>query len=159
MLFFVDASQVEKYVAHMGRHSQMKHDPLYRAVRKRAKDAARSRSRKLRDHLKSGGCILCGEMFIKALAFHHIRADEKSHDPAKIRSSIVLHKEAKKCLVLCHNCHAKVHHGFWGDIKATSIKLAAASYVARTMNPGVKQVEIFPVWAGARKKDGDAGTA
>ena len=62
-----------------------------------------------------GGCIPCGySKCLAALEFHHKDPNQK-----KFRLSgsnllkykfEVLEKEAKKCVLLCANCHREAHH-------------------------------------------------
>ncbi len=62
-----------------------------------------------------GGCALCGySRCLRALSFHHV-------DPATKAFGIALHgsarslararEEARKCVLLCSNCHAEVEAG------------------------------------------------
>jgi transposase len=62
-----------------------------------------------------GSCVLCGyDRCQAALAFHHI-------DPLETRMMVSaqgmgigiarLREEARKCVLLCHNCHAEVETG------------------------------------------------
>jgi len=63
-----------------------------------------------------GGCQLCGYADFRCLAvfeFHHT-ADDKEHNLSRYRKTInfdTFHKEAQKCIVVCANCHRKLHHG------------------------------------------------
>lgn len=59
-----------------------------------------------------GKCESCGyNKCAAALAFHHRDPKKKSFGFGKIRwkSWTELKKELKKCLLLCHNCHAETH--------------------------------------------------
>jgi hypothetical protein len=59
------------------------------------------------------GCQICGENHPTCLDFHHIDATEKSGGiSTKCRhwSKARLEKEITKCIVLCSNCHRKIHH-------------------------------------------------
>ena len=62
-----------------------------------------------------GGCIICGEQEPCTLDFHHLDMSTKesgiSHIVNSNRSMAVLQKELEKCVVLCANCHRKVHAG------------------------------------------------
>lgn len=61
-------------------------------------------------------CIICGENFPNCLDFHHIDEDTKEHDIALLvsqkHSVNKIKREIEKCVVLCSNCHRKVHAGF-----------------------------------------------
>ena len=65
--------------------------------------------------LKGGCCAICGyNKNLTALTFHHINSDTKlfnveMRNIANYEWSKVL-KEAKKCQLLCHNCHHELHH-------------------------------------------------
>ena len=60
-----------------------------------------------------GKCAQCGyKKSLPALSFHHINAEEKKFDISNGRilqewDEVV--EEAKKCELLCLNCHAELH--------------------------------------------------
>lgn len=54
-------------------------------------------------------CSNCPEDHPAALDFHHLDPSQKEHEPAKITSRKKLLEEIKKCIVLCSNCHRKLH--------------------------------------------------
>lgn len=58
-------------------------------------------------------CKCCGEAEPCALAFHHTDPGGKDFSIASFRTASLkrIEAEIKKCVVLCHNCHAKVHAG------------------------------------------------
>jgi len=65
--------------------------------------------------MMGGGCTNCGYATnISALHFHHIKASEKSFKlGARIlsnRSWEAILEEAKKCILLCANCHSETHN-------------------------------------------------
>ena len=58
-------------------------------------------------------CIKCGENEACCLEFHHINPDNKAFNISeKVRSLKwkTLLEEIEKCVVLCSNCHKKVHN-------------------------------------------------
>lgn len=64
--------------------------------------------------LKASGCLICGERELCCLSFHHIEPSEKSYNissVATMRKRGRIESEAAKCVVLCENCHRKVHAG------------------------------------------------
>lgn len=86
-----------------------------------------------------GRCVLCGyDRCISALQFHH-------RDPAQKRFSLAgrgvtlsietLRTEARKCVLLCANCHAEVEAGIASLLNESSSP-ADHSGVARTDGPG-----------------------
>jgi predicted HNH restriction endonuclease len=59
-------------------------------------------------------CVLCKEEFPDCLEFHHIDNTQKEiciNDVVKTRDVGRLLREIKKCVILCANCHRKVHAG------------------------------------------------
>ena len=69
--------------------------------------------------LLGGKCKFCGyERCLWALDFHH--TGEKEREVSKIKmegSKDKALKEAKKCILLCANCHRELHHKKnYGDI-------------------------------------------
>lgn len=59
------------------------------------------------------GCLICGEKEPVALDLHHLDSKGKDKNPANLMSysTLRLKKEIRKCVVLCSNCHRKVHAG------------------------------------------------
>lgn len=64
------------------------------------------------------GCQNCGEKEPIVLDHHHDNPGGKEGDPSNLcsRSRKRLKEEVRKCIVLCANCHRKVHAGLL-DIK------------------------------------------
>lgn len=57
-------------------------------------------------------CVCCGESYTKCLDFHHLDPSEKEHDISGMISRYPLAsiiKEAEKCIIVCSNCHRKIH--------------------------------------------------
>lgn len=81
-------------------------------------DRRKNRARNIYDIVDGykGACTLCGEDHIATLVFHHEDPKEKELSISiamKYGWSVErLLKEIKKCVVLCCNCHAKLH---WND--------------------------------------------
>ena len=61
--------------------------------------------------LKSMGCRVCGEAEPIALDFHHLDPAQKDGSPLRQSSVKRALAEAAKCVILCANCHRKVHAG------------------------------------------------
>lgn len=59
------------------------------------------------------GCKLCSESEPVALDLHHLDMTTKEHNPANMVSfsTEAMKGEIRKCVVLCANCHRKVHAG------------------------------------------------
>ena len=65
---------------------------------------------------EAGGiCHLCGySRSMRALHFHHLDPGEKRLEINAGGAGVSLERlreEAKKCVLLCSNCHAEVEHG------------------------------------------------
>lgn len=61
-----------------------------------------------------GACVLCGyDRCIVSLAFHHVDAGTKLFPltTASGKSLAAYREEAKKCVLLCSNCHGEVEAG------------------------------------------------
>lgn len=61
-------------------------------------------------------CEICGEDEMICLDFHHLNPKEKEGDISHLllkqnRSFKRVLEEVEKCVVLCSNCHRKVHAG------------------------------------------------
>ena len=65
------------------------------------------------------GCFFCSEREKCVLEFHHPN-DDKSDDISKIaqhKNKNRLFEEINKCIVVCANCHKKIHRGILSDEK------------------------------------------
>lgn len=68
-------------------------------------------------HLKSQlKCANCGEDCIICLDFHHLESEEKDYEVAQFvyggYSKDRIIEEIRKCIVVCSNCHRKIHAGY-----------------------------------------------
>lgn len=59
------------------------------------------------------GCVVCGEHDPIVLDFHHRDPAEKSENVKSMsdRTEAKVRAEIAKCVVLCANCHRRVHAG------------------------------------------------
>jgi len=89
----------------------------YRCKRCRSEAVSRRRRRVKEKLVKEAGgcCRLCGyDRSMRALHFHHIDPSSKRHEINAKGVAIALDKlrvEARKCVLLCSNCHAEVEDG------------------------------------------------
>lgn len=67
----------------------------------------------MRRYKRLCGCSVCGEKEPVVLDLHHTDPEEKQADPSRLVSASkeTLKNEIRKCVVLCSNCHRKVHAG------------------------------------------------
>lgn len=59
-------------------------------------------------------CCICGySKCIEAFDLHHIDSEDKNFNISsfKIRNWDIIKEEAKKCVLLCSNCHRELHAG------------------------------------------------
>jgi transposase len=108
----------------------------YRCRRCRAEAVSRRR-RKMKAILVAeagGACCICGYRGnMRALHFHHVRPSEKRLEiNAKgIALSLeTLRAEARKCVLLCSNCHAEVEDG------VVSIQMRTQAIGSSSSDPG-----------------------
>jgi transposase-like protein len=90
---------------------------LYRCLKCRSEQVSKQR-RKVKQILieEAGGrCSLCGyDRWVGALHFHHLEPGEKAFAISQegvYRSLARARTEARKCALLCANCHAEVEGG------------------------------------------------
>lgn len=78
-----------------------------------AKDRHKRNTEQIRTWKSEQGCKVCGETYAQCLELHHTDPTEKEFDPAEgaAKSWNAFLLEAEKCVVLCANCHRKVHGG------------------------------------------------
>ena len=92
------------------RRSRNKKIDHYKEVQKSREQLNKN---KVDEWKSSCGCKVCGENDPSCLDLHHLDPNVKEDHPAKF-SRTSLHKflsEAKKCVVVCANCHRKIHAG------------------------------------------------
>lgn len=89
----------------------------YAKVRETRLPQILDRRRKLLERnseLKSSmGCKVCGERAAPCLEWHHLDPTIKEGEPTILATSSwnKFLEEIKKCVVLCSNCHKKLHAG------------------------------------------------
>lgn len=84
----------------------------------KARAAARLRGASTRqfivDYKNTHPCIICGEDNRVCLDFHHLDPTQKDFNlsaaTTSTRSIESIQEEIDKCVVLCKNCHMKVHN-------------------------------------------------
>ena len=74
---------------------------------------ARAKTRKWIAEYKEGrGCCICGEAHPRCLDFHHVGEEKKDTNISRLISTGrlgVIKEEIKKCIIVCANCHRKIH--------------------------------------------------
>ena len=85
-------------------------------------------------NIKKQGCIICKETFEKCLEFHHLNPLNKDLSIAELCKKGSLNKvklEIDKCILLCANCHRKVHYDKEFDIKMREL-ITGSQSVSKT---------------------------
>jgi hypothetical protein len=95
-----------------------KHRDKYLEQKQRENQRRYEKRKKFINEIKQNNPCTCGESDIVCLDLHHINpATKKRFRNGKtqcinqIRSPYSARKEAKKCVVICANCHRKGHAG------------------------------------------------
>jgi hypothetical protein len=90
----------------------------YYRCRKCRAEAVSRRRRKVKEtlvHEAGGACCICGyAQSMRALHFHHLDPSQKRLEinaRGQALSVETLRAEARKCVLLCSNCHAEVEDG------------------------------------------------
>lgn len=88
------------------KQSNSKNRLKYNATRKLVRDRT---IQKYNEWKRSYGCCFCGEDEPICLELHHKDKTTKEFSPSNLRtySWNTLMKEAKKCIIVCSNCHKK----------------------------------------------------
>ena len=86
--------------------SRLNHPEKTKEHRKRSRDKFFGERQKYK---LNTGCVCCGEMEVACLELHHIDPLVKDIHPSKATSRQIFYKEANKCVVVCANCHRKLH--------------------------------------------------
>ena len=63
---------------------------------------------------KGGKCCVCGyNKYVGAMDFHHLDPATKDYNISRLTtySIDIMKTELDKCMLLCRNCHAEIHHG------------------------------------------------
>ena len=70
-------------------------------------------------------CVLCGETHPACLDFHHLDDTSKEFNISRAHKFGYgyrrIAKEIEKCVVLCSNCHRKLHYGDLVDLDVEPI--------------------------------------
>jgi hypothetical protein len=83
-------------------------------VLERTKIDGKAIQQKVREYKEAQGCRFCNEGYYKCLQFHHIDPSQKDFVLSSARqkgSWTQVLSEIAKCIVVCGNCHVKIHDG------------------------------------------------
>lgn len=96
--------------------SKLENDNYYKSNKLKSNFNAKEYKEKRRQEIKHGlKCSKCGEDHPACLVFHHVNPTQKEYTIAyminRSYSMNKIQKEKTKCIVLCANCHHKLHYG------------------------------------------------
>lgn len=87
-------------------------------------------------------CICCGETSLCCLDFHHLDPSEKDFNLSAYRNASLqkVLDEIAKCVVVCRNCHAKIHAGIinLGELSGLGPPAVLAKLLDRSDTVGVR---------------------
>lgn len=115
--FRKDKQRKDGYQSHCKQCARERHKSAYaskyKVKHKESADVRRARTIQLILEYKLAHPCQCGETEPVCLDFHHLDMSEKDFiiSQNKNRSWESLQSELQKCVVLCSNCHRKVHAG------------------------------------------------
>lgn len=94
---------------------KLKSDPEYKARHLASKQKRHDDNKRLLTDLKeSTPCVSCGDFHPSScMDYHHIDSTLKDKGVAKMISANSwkrIEKEISKCVLLCSNCHRKIHN-------------------------------------------------
>lgn len=99
-----------------GKETQKKyrHSKRGKVMAKKSMKKCYQRDKKTLKRLKINGCAICGyNECVACLDFHHINPQDKKFQVdlnGMSRRSDSIAEETNKCILLCKNCHAKIHY-------------------------------------------------
>jgi hypothetical protein len=88
------------------------HYKKYKASYNKRNNEQKLKTRLMLNELKAAtGCKFCSEKEPVALDFHHLRGKDRELSSMGGFNEQRIQKEIAKCVILCANCHRKVHAG------------------------------------------------
>ena len=119
--FRKDKTRKDGHQPHCKRCARAYHKSAYmekynEQVSVRNKQRADAARQILNKHKETHPCIKCGESCAACLDFHHLDPAQKDFTVSQRQngSLTLLMEEVQKCIVVCRNCHAKIHAGLIG---------------------------------------------
>lgn len=103
----------EQRLAYNSRQKDRYHGILHPRKLADERGLYRERKQRITDIKSSHGCLRCGEIDASCLDFHHVGEKSFEISNGKKISESRLGKEISKCVVLCSNCHRKLHAELW----------------------------------------------
>lgn len=118
----------------------------------------RERRRVWIESLKTS-CVVCGESEPACLDWHHLDTETKVVSISRMKSSSTYSQqrvleELEKCVLLCANCHRKIHAGVIQELEchADNVEVRGANPLTRTQNVSGKGISSLPEYVcGTRR--------
>lgn len=82
------------------------------------KERMDAKRREIAEWKRTRGCTICGETEPWVLDMHHLDPSKKESNPAASATLKTFLKHAASCVLVCSNCHRKVHAGVLRITKA-----------------------------------------
>lgn len=92
------------------RQKSKEHYQKFKSEYNRRNQIQKARTAALILEAKKDGCILCLENEPMCLDFHHLYGKDKNISSMRGMNDDRVKAEIAKCVVLCSNCHRKVHN-------------------------------------------------
>ncbi len=87
-------------------------------VRARVRNKRNENAARLLEYKKQHSCSMCGEDDYICLDFHHVNSDKEfGIANSLLKSWDKILTEIQKCIIVCSNCHRKLHR----DLNATIV--------------------------------------
>jgi hypothetical protein len=83
-------------------------------IKQRVKDKEKKKEF-IFNYKKKSGCKICDTRDPICLTFHHVDPNNKVENMNRLLNSswVVIKEEIAKCMILCANCHIKLHNGLF----------------------------------------------
>lgn len=96
------------------RQKSKEHYQKHKEQYKERNQLQKQKTRLLINQAKDNGCAKCGEREKACLDFHHLGEKDMTVSAMLGMNEQRVRFEISKCIVLCANCHRKLHAGIFG---------------------------------------------
>jgi len=111
----------------MSEYGKLHYNKNKAAVLEQSKKRQENQKLLMEDYLSDKCCSLCGEDENCCLDFHHKDPEQKEFGIGGLKQKwITIENEIKKCVILCSNCHRKLHYGSLKNINVEQLVVGSA---------------------------------
>lgn len=96
------------------REKSKEHYQKYKQNYNERNQLQKQKTRNIISEAKESGCIKCGEKEKACLDFHHLGDKDYTVSQMLGLNEKLIRDEILKCVVICANCHRKIHAGIIG---------------------------------------------